>query len=536
MHWLNPRSWGYTLAICLLMVSLQPAHAQLVSVSVAGVDTLMDTVKYGLKMAGKEDMAQQIDSLLDAFLQNEGFKGLNTKRGMGLYLNKFPSNPTQPSFVAYVPISNVDEFLALLGKLNVTPSKEENGVRSIQLPTGQSLYLKFKNDYAFISMDEDELKNTSEPDRLTSSVPANALIHVHVKLNEIPRDLKDKFLIEVAKGIEKEKGKKAGESDVEYQARLVAMNMPKQAIEQLVNGAETFSFSASLDTTKHVFKIDSILKAKDGSPLQQEMQAMNQSKSRFTSLLTSAPVSFVYHGVLNETVRKDFDKLLDNLVTKAIQEEKSVVKKAIAEKVYQVIEPTLKSKNYEFAFSMNSHGESEPMTGLAALRVKNGKQIEELIKGFVVELKEKERHAIKLDVENVDGVNLHTVTIPTDDKGAKEMTEVFGEGKLTLAFHDEAILLGIGKQSTEEVKRLLGSFNQAGANNPASMEFNLHARAFARFIKEKPVRKAFESAFTTPDSDLIKSSISGGDQLRFQLQVSTHFIKLAEAMNKGRDE
>lgn len=536
MHWLNPRRWGYALAICLLMLSLQPAQAQLLSVSVAGVDTLMDTVKYGLKMAGKEDMAQQIDSLLDAFLQNEGFKGLNTKRNMGLYLNKFPSNPTQPAFVAYLPVSSVDEFLNLLGKMNITPSKEENGVRSIQLPTGQSFYLKFKNDYAFISMDEEELKNTTEPVRLTSSVPANALLHVHVKLNEIPQDLKDKFLAQVAEGIEKEKEKKSEESDLEYQTRLVAMNMPKQAIEHLVNGAESFTFSASLDTAKHLFKVDSVLKAKDGSPLHQEMLAMNQSKSRFTNLLASAPVSFVYHGVLNESVRKDFDKLLDNLVTKAIQEEKSLVKKAIAEKVYKVIEPTLKSRNYEFAFSMKSQGESAPMTGLAALRVKNGKQIEEMIKGLIVEMKEKERQAIKLDVEKVDGVNLHVITIPADDKGAKEIADVFGEGKITLAFHDEAILFGIGKQSTEEVKRVLGTLNQEGSNNPATMEFNLHAKAFARFIKEKPVQRAFETAFTTPDSDLIKSSLTGGDQLRWQLQVSTHFIKLADAMNKNRDE
>jgi hypothetical protein len=355
-------------------------------------------------------------------------------------------------------------------------------------------------------------------------------------LNEIPQELKDQFLAKIAEGIEKGKERKSDESELEYQTRLVAMNMPKQAIEKLVDGAEAFTFSASLDTSKHVLKFDSMLKAKNGSPLHREMQAMTQSRSRFTNLLTTAPVSFIYHGVLNESVRRDFDKLLDNLVTKAIQEEKSLVKKAIAEKVYQVIEPTLKSRDYEFAFSMRSHGDAEPMTGLVALHVKKGKQIEEMIKGLIVEMKEKERQAIKLDVEKVDGVNLHVITLPANDQGSQEMVQVFGEGKMTLAFHDEAILIGIGKHSTKEIKQVLQTLNQAGSNKPATMEFILHAKAFTRFIKEKPVHRAFETAFTTPDSDLIQSSLTGGDQLRWQLQVSTHFIKVVVAMNKSRDE
>lgn len=537
MHWLNRVRWSYLLALLLVVSSIQSAQAQLVTVTVAGVDTLLETVKYGLKMAGKEDMATQIDGLLDALLQNEGFKGIDTKKSLGAYLNKIPANATQPPVVVYIPISNEADFLSFLGKLNVTPSKEENGTRSISLPTGQQVYLSFKHGYAFVCLDESEVKNPTNPAKFVAvtAEKGTLLFHVNLSLNEIPKELKDKFLAEVDKGINSEKEKKENEDKVEYQARLAAMNLSRQSLEHLVRDSEAFSVTVALDKNQHVFSFDTTLKPKAGTGLHNEFKQMANSKSNFSSLLEGSPASLALHGIINDALRQDMDMLIDSLVKKGITEEKSLVKKAVMEKVFQALEPTLKSKNYEFTMSMKNSGEGQPMTGLMAIRVKDGKKIEEVVKGLAVEMKERERQAIQFDAEKVNGVNLHVITIPADDKGVKDLTEVFGASKITLAFNDDYIIVGLGKQSTDEVKKFLTQ--PASSNvNPSPMQLLIHVKPFARFIKEAPVKKAFETIFTTPESDLIQASVTGGDKLQLKVEVSTHFLKLIEAAERARSE
>jgi len=535
MYRLNPVRWGCVLAL-LLAFSLQTAQAQLMTVTVTGVDGLLDTVKYGLTMAGKKDMADQIDGLLGAFLQNEGFKGIDTKKPMGAYLNKIPTDPNFPPVVLYIPITTEADFLALLDRLNVTPSKPEKGIRSVGLPTGQQLYITFKNNYVYASLDEEELKNPADPSRFAAKFPANALMHLHLGFNEIPKELKEKFLAEIDKNINSEKAKKSEENDTEYQFRLMGMNYTRQSIEHLIMDSKTLAVTMLLDKNQHLFTFDSVLTANPGSRLQEEMQALNGSKSRFTSVLDSAPASLVYHGAVSELVRKDMDQFLDTVVKKAIADEKSLMKKAIAEKIYQVIEPTLKSKTYELALSMHSTGDNQPMTGLGALHVADGKKIEELVKGLIVEMKERERQFIKVDADKVGDVNIHVINIPADDKGAKDLTEAFGAARIAIAFHNEAIVIGLGKNSIDEVKRVVTAINAGNSANPPPMQVLVHMKPFARFIKEASVRKAFETIFTTPGSDEIKFTMTGGNDLRWKAEVSTHFLKLIDAAEKAKGE
>lgn len=533
---INPVRWGCVLAL-LLAISLQTAQAQLMSVTVTSVDGIMDTAKYGLTMAGKKELADQLDSLLDAVTQAKGLKGIDRKKPMGAYLNKFPTNHTTPPLVVFVPITNETDFLDLLDTFNITPSKAEKGVRSVEIPlTGQRAYLLFKGNYAYVSLDEDELKNPMEPGKIVANFPANALFHMHLGLSNIPKEMKEKFLAEVDKSIAEEKGKKAEESDTEYQFRVAGMNYTRSALEHLVMEAQGLSFSVLLDKGQHLFSVDALLTAKPGSRLQQEMQALNNSKSQFAGVIDAAPASLVYHGALSDPVRKDLDTFLDKVVKAAIADEKSIMKKAIAEKIFQVIEPTLKSKTYDVAFSVRGGGDKEPLTGLGALRVVNGKQLEELVKGLIVEMKEKERKAIQVDADKVGDVNIHVISIPADDKGAKEIVETFGAAKIAIAFHNDAIVVGLGKNSVDEVKRVVTSINKTDGTNPPPMQVLVHAKPFARFSKEAAVRKAFETIFTTPGSDAIKFTMTGGDQLRWRADVSTQFLKLIEASEKAKGE
>ncbi|HMO36383.1 MAG TPA: hypothetical protein PKA06_10095 [Gemmatales bacterium] len=528
-HWLV--GW---MALAVLLMHFSLAQAQLFTATVTGVDNLLDAVKYGMKLAGKEDMAQQIDSLLEAFLQAEGFKGLDTKKPMGVYLEKFPENPMQPPVVIYIPITTQNDFVEFLNRLNVTPSKEENGIRSIEIPmTGQRVGLAFRDNYAFLSLDEEAIKNPGEPTKFLTNFPANALFHVRVGLNEVPEEMKELFLSQLNEDLKNEAARKEEEDEVQYQARSATVKLLQQAITRLVKDAESITVTSSLDKTGHRFTLESTMAPKAGSPLHDEIRVMSQSTSKFSSLLDNAPGYLVTHGNLNASIRTELDKLLDNVVKKAIEEEKSIVKKAIAEKVYQALEPTLKTKNYEFVLSLKADGNTGPLTGLTAIQVKEGKKIEELIKGFVAEMKDKEREAIQLDTEKLNGVNLHVVTVPVEDEGAREMAEVFGEAKITLAFHDDYIIAALGKNANQELKKFISG--TTGTLKPAPMQMEVHLKPFARFIKEAPVREVMEKVLSEPGSDKMTMTMTGGDKLQFKVDVSTYLIKLGVAIDEAKN-
>src|SRR5437879_2701483 len=99
MRMLGNLRLSWRLAVALLAWQITPVHAQVVTVTVQSMDGVLDAARYSLTMAGQENQAQQLDGLIEAFLQSEGFKGIDTKKPFGSYINKFPANPLKPPIV-----------------------------------------------------------------------------------------------------------------------------------------------------------------------------------------------------------------------------------------------------------------------------------------------------------------------------------------------------------------------------------------------------------------------------------------------------
>ncbi len=517
------------LALLLLAFPLS-ARAQLATLTVQGVDGLLDTARYGLKMVGHEDQAKQLDGLLEAFLQGEGFKGIDTKKPFGLFIAKVPENPQKPPVVGFIPITKDKEFIDLLGRVNITPSKEENGVRSVEIPNGQRLYLRFEHNHVFIAQDGSDLKSVPNPASFTKSASGSTLFHLNINFDEVPDELKKKFLAGIDNEINKQKNRQDGEQDHEYQGRLAGMKLTRDAFVSLVKDSARFTLQVDLDQIKHQFSIESHLLPKPGTALAKELQGMNQSKTSFAGLLDAAPASLAWHGLINDQLRGEMNKLIDNAFAKAIEQEKSGLKKAVAEKVFKALEPTLKSNVIDFAASLRGNHDGQPLTGILALRVKNGKQLEQLARDFTADLKEKDRQHIKLDADKVGDVNLHVAEGPAQDDKGKEIEQVFGAMKFTLAFHDDAVFLALGKNSLEEVKAALAGLGKSSTTAPVQLEF--HGRAFTRFEKNQTRRKAMDKALSEPGSDLIRLAVTGGDSFKFRLQVSSHYLKLAKTLQE----
>ena len=516
---------GWLLALLLLAAATVPARAQFVTLTVQGVDELLDTFRYGMNLAGAGEQAKQLDGMLEMF---EGFKGIDTKKPWGIYLTGVPARGKDTKGVIYIPVTNEDDFIALLAKVGVSVNKDDGGQRTIDTPFGQKIYMRVKNGYAFLGENDEDLQKALDPAKFAKALPRGTLFQLHVNLGEVPKPLKAELISKIDEGIAKEKERKEGENEPEFRARLWGQQVARDGFVELINGSQSFELALRVDREKHVAAFEAVLVPVAGSQLAVEIKDMTKASTLFGALTESSLLHGYWSAVLNEKVRKDLNQIIDMAVKEGIEKEQSVLKRAVAEKVYKVLEPTLKMDVIDMAVALRQGSAGEPMTGVAALRVKDGKQIERLLKDFVAEMKEKEKQAIKLDADKAGDVNIHVVALPDHDKGHQELANVFGAAQAAIAFHDQAIVVALGKNGVAEVKRVLGGMGRPTSRSN-SLEFELHAKAFTRFEKSDSKRKIFEDAFREPGSDVFRIVIKGGDKLHFNLQASTHFLKLAKA-------
>jgi hypothetical protein len=502
-----------------------PARAQVVTFTAQGVDELVETVKYGLKLAGYEDQATHLDGFIQSFL--DGFKGIDTKKPWGSYVTKFPAGEAKPPTVLFVPVTSEEDFYGLLGKLNLNPNKEDGGLRSLDIPTGQRFFARVKDGYAFLSEDADSLKEPLNPATFAKALPRGTLLKLHFDVKQIPAPLKAEAIKKMDEQLAQEREKKEGENEHDHQARLWGIRVAREGFERLIKDSAAFDLALRVDREKHLVLFEASLAAEAGSPLAGEIGDMRKASTQFGGLAESSAAFLFWNGVINEKVRADLNNLLDTAVQKGIEKEPSVLKRAVAEKTFKVLEPTLKSDVIDVALSLR-RGPASALTAVAAARVKNGKQIEQLLRDFGEGLKENDKKVVKFDAEKAGDVNIHVVTPPPSDKGAAEMAHVFGEAKIAIAFHNDAVVAAIGKNSIDEVKQVLSGLGRPSPR-PASFEIELHAKAFTRFEKNEAKRKAFEDAFSEPGSDLIRLAVTGGDRLEVRVQASTHLLKLARA-------
>jgi hypothetical protein len=518
----------------LLFLGLRPAPAQepVAVAAIQSIDGLLDTARYAMTMAGQADKANQLDGIIDALLRGEGFKGIDTKKPMGVYISSVGAD-LKPVAIGFLPITGEKDFLDFLGRLNVEAVPGEKGIRSIELPTGQKLHLTFEHNHVFVAEKPEHLQSVLNPGKLTTSVPSTAILYVRYNFDSIPAELRSSLVKKIDGEIAKGSVRKESEGEEEYQGRLLGMKLARNAGVALIEGSKSFAIQVLLDREKHRVGLEAVLEPRGDTPLAREIESLSRTRTSFAAITESAPASFVLHGMINETLRGDLNRLIDSVFNKAMEQEKSVVKKAVAEKVFKVLEPTLKSSEFDFAAAIKEAKDRKHMTGIAALRVKNGKQLEQLVRDFASELKEGERQNVKLDADKAGDISLHVIEGPPQDPKSREMAEVFGAAKITVAFHDQAVFVAIGQESTEAVKQGISQLGKTPPGPAAALQLQFHLKPFIRFEKDEEKRRAIGKVLEEIKDDAISVSLTGGKELRFRIQGSTEFLKLAKAIDKS---
>src|SRR5262245_20814914 len=116
---------------------------------VRSLDTVVENVKLLVSLAGREEVANQVEGLIKTKVGAKGLEGVDPTRPFGGYA-RLGNEITDVFGAVLVPIADEKAFLSLLENLNVPFTKGKDGIYTVQGP-GIDAYFRFANKYLYVT-------------------------------------------------------------------------------------------------------------------------------------------------------------------------------------------------------------------------------------------------------------------------------------------------------------------------------------------------------------------------------------------------
>ncbi len=545
------RNW--TIAILLgALAPVFPARAADSSpptlvVRVKSIDGLLADAKYLAGLAGRSEQADQFEKMLPAFLGPKGLggTGLDTTRPWGMYAQLDPQIPNSP-VVVLIPVSDENAFVASLkmlagfapgGNVTIAKIKGEEGyaVNSPNAPV--EAYFTIADGYAYVTaMRKDSI---SKANRLSAAklLPADdkTLLSVTARLDTIDPTFKQMALGQFENQIAAVKEKKAG-SETPIQAKLKGevVDYVAAQVRSLLTDGQSVELHLILDRKTDDISAQLSLTAKPGSPLAKQIAAEGSRPSRFGPLRAAA-VQGALNVAVPEALRSAFGSAIEEGFKQEQGRQKDTVKKDLAQKIFDVLSPTLKAGEFDLFGGFVGPNADGKYTLAGGVRVKDSARIDQLARELVPMIPDsKARDAVALDAETVDGVKVHKVTPYDLDAEGKR---IFGDNAtVRFAFPKDALIITFGADGADVLKQILSSTGKR--SGPFRLDASV-SRAVGLDKDNGPRgQKAAAEAFASkPGSDLLRFTVDGGPALRLRAsmkgQVITFGVKMDSAASSN---
>ncbi|HMP58258.1 MAG TPA: hypothetical protein PKD86_02790 [Gemmatales bacterium] len=515
----RPVTWGLLLAAWLVLPGL--ARADWAVATLRSVDHLLEQARSLAKLADREDFVQQLEPIVRPILE----RGIDSKRPLGVAIRRFALD--KPPFMLFVPVTSPSDFVELLTGFGLEVGAEVQGTRSVITPDGQKLFLRFAHGYAFAAESAETLREEL-PDPVTSLPKENLsnLFALTIRTDQIPSASRQ-FLHgsvdrEMAKGLER----RPGESDAQHFGKVLATNLLREVARNLILETRSLSLTFNVDDSRRQLVLEARLDPEPGTALAQQIAALGRNQTLFAAAIRESAGHILLHLPLAAELRKNLNALLDRSFQEEVNKLEGVVRKAVAEKVYRTLEPTLKQEVLDAGLFLVGPTDQRYAL-LGALQVRDGKRIEALLRDLVKEMPEADRQKVALDSDSMSGVAIHRLSLPPMDEDG---IRTFGSSEAYVAFLDRAVLVGLGLHGATAVKSAIAQVGSSPSGSGGGLlEVRLAVARLAPLVKEDGDRlaAAAKQAFTAPDQDAIRVELRGGEALHLRVEASAYLVRLA---------
>lgn len=535
--------WSLALlaSLCvLLLTGGRPARAAepTVEVRFQSVNVLLDKAEYVAGLAGKEDVIQGVKFILKNLGgAGKGIEGVDPTRPFGLYVN-LSEDPVQSPMTAMVPMVDQDRFIAMLKeRLEIVPEKVEGGVLKIDLPEAaknpvvSAIYVRFANEYMYVARSAADLdaKGLIAPKTYFAKDDA-AVASVLVRGDGIPAKLKTLLIGQAELNIAEQRRKNAANENASEKAFLDWLaDVGVGSLKAFLDESKELNVRIFIDEKADEMSAEVVLTPRTGTAMARYIASLGKQMSLPAGIVSAdgavgrANVKIAMTTDLKQGFGKVIDEVMADALRKANEPEKEHVERAL-----KTLAPTVKAGELDVAAALLGPDAKGKHTLLAALAVKDGKEIERLARDFAVFAG---GHAdITFDVEKVGDFNLHKVVL---SNVPEEVEKVFGTRTVWVAISDTHLALSVEPDGTALRTGLKAKPVAVPVLN-AEIALAKLLPMVAKELKPEEVTALLKETFGEggpSGNDKVIITINGGDQLTAKAKVRGKGIKLLFGAN-----
>jgi hypothetical protein len=523
-----------------------------VLVRVQSVSDLLKTADYVGTLLPEEQrnqLKQGIDFAKALIDEKNGLAGVDVKNPIGMYVTFGEEFDGTPPVVVLIPIADRDSFLNTLqqtAKLKVEMPKDKDGVYKTEPEQSPfPVYFRFANDYAYVTLGDAaniDTKTLAKPVDVLGGRPEH-LISATLRIDRLPDGLKKMAMAGIENALANGKDKPIpNETPAMKDFKGKAIDSLSGTLKEVLDGGEEVALRINVDPKAEEFALELELSGTKASKLAKDIKSIRENKSAAGGAVTSSDAAFSLNLSvgLAADLKKAFAPVADDALAEGLKQAPvpgEILTKA--EPLIKALLPTVKAGELDLGVALAGPDKNDKFTLIAAVKVVDGKKLEDVIKDTVKkELPPEASDLFKLDEESLPGGGkLHRVVLA--DKLDENGQKVFGKSDLYLAFRDDLMVVTMGPNAKDAIKKAVASkpadvgvfrTQIALSRLAAIMGDNAQELAAAKTAAEKVFGKGGSKA------DMVKFSIEGGDSLKIKIAAQGKAIQFLAEVGAGKKE
>jgi len=520
--------------------SARPARAAepTIEVRLQSVNVLLEKAEYVAGLAGKEDVIQGVKFILKNLqAEGKGIEGVDPKRPFGLYVT-LAKDPVQSPLTAMVPIVDQDRFLTMLKeRVGINPEKSESGTFKIDLPdvaknpVVSSIQVRFANDYMYVARTAADLDPKAlilPKDYFTKD--DGAVASVVVRVDRIPAEVKTLAIGQVELALAENRKKQGANQNAAEKAFIDwASDAVAGGLKSLLDDSKQLRLRVLIDEKADELSAEVVLIPKTGTAMARYVASLGKQTS-LPAGIVSAGGAVGKGGIkisMPDELKEGFGKVIDEAIAEALKKANDPEKEHI-ERALKTLAPTVKAGELDLAAALMGPDAKGRHTLLAAMAVKDGKEIEKLARDFAVFAV---GHAdVTFDVAKIGEFSLHKVVL---GQAPEEVEKIFGTRTIWVAISNTHLALSIEPDGTA----IRAGLQAKAAPVPVlSAEVSV-ARLLplvAKNMKPDEVEALLKETFGAAgaaEKETVTIAVTGGDQLTATAKLKGKGVKLLFGAN-----
>jgi hypothetical protein len=504
-------------------------------IAVKSFDGLLADAKYLANVAGKDDDVKQLDETIKSLSGPDGLKGIDPKKPLGLYARLNAKDLERSEAVFLAPVADEKAVLDLLTGQGFKPEKGADGVYKIAVPSvPYPLYFTFADKYVYVAPDKAPLaKERRLAPEAVLPAESSSLLSVSARLDQVPDKYKDAALDFLQKGWNDALDKSPPPADdAEKKFRAAFSEQAQLLLKSVVLDGAALNFSLDVDRKAGELSASLGFSGRPDTKLAQSISELGTRKGVGAGLVGGdSAMHVIVNLALPEKLRQAFADVFEAGMKKALDEEKDAAKRQAGEAIAKAIGPTVRAGEFDGTFDLRGPGPQGHFALLMGARVKDGLEIEKLVRASLKDLPEKDRDKFKLDAAKAGGVSIHRGLLDENDLDADAKKMLGDNRELYFAFRDDAVLLAAGEGALDALKAVAAAPPKAGP----VFEMQLAMARLAPFMADEypAAPEVAKKVFKDKAKDRFRVAVEGGKALTVRLSMDAAVVAFGAALDEA---